>query len=122
MRIVPLSAMAVSHLRGLSRFVHCPFVFCHQVSGERWTSPDKSFRAGRKKAKLDWVTFHTLRHMFGTRIIKMGVDIESAKELMGHDDIKTTDRYAKHAKADAVEALREARRISNGKAKKENKA
>jgi integrase/recombinase XerD len=110
-RHVPLSSMALSHLRGLSRFVHTPFVFCHQVSGKRWTSPDKSFRSGREKAKLDWVTFHTLRHMFGTRIVKMGVDIESAKELLGHDDIKTTDRYAKHAKSDAVEALREAQKL-----------
>ena len=37
---------------------------------------------------------HSLRH-FGTYLIAMGYDITVAKELLGHEDIKTTMVYAK---------------------------
>jgi hypothetical protein len=38
---------------------------------------------------------HSLRHTFGTYLIAMGYDITVAKELLGHEDIKTTLVYAK---------------------------
>ena len=38
---------------------------------------------------------HSLRHTFGTYLIAMGYDITVAKELLGHEDIKTTMVYAK---------------------------
>jgi integrase len=38
---------------------------------------------------------HSLRHTFGTYLIAMGYDITVVKELLGHEDIKTTLIYAK---------------------------
>jgi integrase len=46
--------------------------------------------AGIKGMKL-----HSLRHTFGTYLISMGYDITVVKELLGHEDIKTTLIYAK---------------------------
>jgi integrase len=120
-RYLPLSEYAVEKLRGLQRFVHQPFVFCHQISGDRWLSPDKYFRAGRKKACLDWVTFHTLRHFWVTRMIKGGANIEAVKEGAGHLDIKTTDRYAKHAKNESERVLRETIEKEKAKGQKRDK-
>lgn len=92
-RIVPLSGKAIGALRSLRRFVHAPFIFVHQISGERWTSPDKAFRIARKKAKLGWVTFHTLRHMRCTRWLEEGHHPVQVQKWMGHRDIQTTMRY-----------------------------
>lgn len=39
------------------------------------------------------VVFHTLRHTFASWLAMAGVDILTIKELMGHSDIKMTQRY-----------------------------
>jgi hypothetical protein len=51
---------------------------------------------------------HSLRHTFGTYLIAMGYDITVAKELLGHEDIKTTLVYAKadtRLLRDAIQSL-----------------
>lgn len=39
------------------------------------------------------VTCHTLRHSFATTMLENGVNIRVLQELMGHADVKTTERY-----------------------------
>jgi integrase len=38
---------------------------------------------------------HSLRHTFATRLVSAGVDIYAVKELLGHQDIRTSMVYAK---------------------------
>ena len=48
-----------------------------------------------KRIGLEGMKLHSLRHTFGTYLIAMGYDLTVAKELLGHEDIKTTLIYAK---------------------------
>jgi integrase len=47
------------------------------------------------------VTPHTLRHAFGSGLVRAGVDLATVQRLLGHRSIQMTMRYACHAPADA---------------------
>lgn len=65
-----------------------------------------------RKARYDRPQIHKLRHTFGTRLARSGIDLYRISRLMGHTkDIKTTEIYA-HLTADdlrvAIESINEA--------------
>ncbi len=57
------------------------------------------------------VTFHTLRHSYASWLAMDGVDLYHIKELLGHSDLKLTERYS-HLSESVLRAA--AMRIQNG--------
>ena len=86
----PLSDYAMEQLRSLVRVVGCPYVFARLDTCHRWINPQGPFEAGRKKAKLEWIGFHDLRHFRATQWVMRGIDLRTVQELLGHSDITTT--------------------------------
>ena len=56
----------------------------------------RAYYDARKKAGLEDVRFHDLRHTFATRLVQAGVDLYTVAKLLGHKDIRMTQRYAHH--------------------------
>lgn len=52
------------------------------------------FQSLLKKANLPSINFHSLRHMFATNSIRLGFDVKTLSELLGHSSVETTlNRY-----------------------------
>lgn len=56
----------------------------------------RDFTCALKQARIEGFRFHDLRHTFATRIVQRGIDLYKVQKLLGHRDVKTTQRYAHH--------------------------
>ena len=65
-------------------------------------SAQKVFAMAKQKAGIGKdVGFHSPRHSFATHLLEKGIDIRYIKDLLGHFDIRTTERYL-HVRKDKL--------------------
>ena len=63
----------------------------------------RAFNSALNKVSIENFTFHDLRHTFATRLAQSGIDIYKISKLLGHKDIRMTQRYSHHC----TESLRD---------------
>ena len=118
-RAVPLSPTARQVLAALPRQPDNPWVISGRGPGTRLSNLNATWGVVRKKARLEDVRIHDLRHSFASRALSLGESLPMIGKLLGHSKVQTTARYA-HLARDSVKAAAE--RVSNSLAADLNSA
>ena len=106
-KTVYLSAPALAVLAEIPRMQNNPHVICGGKDGAALVNLQKPWRRIRKRAGLDDVRLHDLRHSFASVAASGGLSLPMIGKLLGHSQTATTQRYA-HLGADPVRAANEA--------------
>lgn len=93
-RHIPLSDGALMILRGIPRRSSCPYPFANPKTGKPFVSIFAGWDHARKQAGLPDVRIHDLRHSFASLLINSGRSLYEVQKLLGHTQVKTTQRYA----------------------------
>jgi site-specific recombinase XerD len=70
------------------------YLFPSPKTGVRLVTIKTAWRDLMSLARLRDFRFHDLRHTFASNLAMKGADLYSIKELLGHADVTTTQRYA----------------------------
>lgn len=103
-RHVPLSEGAVTILRSMPRTPKCDWAFANPKTGKPYVSFYYSWDTARKQAGLADVRVHDLRHSFASFLVNAGRSLYEVQKILGHTQIKTTQRYAHLSKDSLISA------------------
>lgn len=103
-RQVPLTEASLSVLKELKEqlpnlmaqklLLDNPWVIPNWRTGKPFKSIFNAWDSARKKAGLEDLRIHDLRHSFASALVNQGIPIYDVQKLLGHQDVKTTERYA----------------------------
>jgi integrase len=109
-RHVPISdeafSVLVAWLNQLPGNSKKTLVFASPKTGGRMKSINTAWVALRTAANLPDLRFHDLRHTYGSRLARAGVDLVRIKTVMGHESLTTTARYL-HTDNDSLQKIAE---------------
>ena len=101
-RHIPLNDMAIQTVRAALEMKRdynqvsreSPYLFPNPSTGEPFQQIFYSWDKARKAAHIDAVRMHDLRHSFASAMVNSGMTLYDVKEILGHTNIRTTERYA----------------------------
>jgi len=107
-RYVTLSLVLLDILRSyIKKYKPKPAVYLFESEQTGTAYPTRTiqriFQLAKEKAGIKKeVGIHSLRHSFATHLLEKGTDIKYIKDILGHFDIKTTERYLHVSKKELV--------------------
>ena len=93
-RHVPLSDGALALLATMPRAMDCKWAFANPETGKPYVSIFCAWNTARKSVGLSDVRMHDLRHSFASLLINSGRTLYEVQHILGHTQVKTTQRYA----------------------------
>jgi integrase len=93
-RHVPLSDGALTLLATMPRKSDCEWAFANPETGKPYVSIFYAWNTARKSIGLSDVRMHDLRHSFASLLINSGRTLYEVQHILGHTQVKTTQRYA----------------------------
>lgn len=93
-RFVPLSNGMLSLLDKIPRREDSDYLFANPQNGRPFVSVFHSWDTARRKAGLADLRIHDLRHSFASTLVNAGRSLYEVQTLLGHTQVKTTQRYA----------------------------
>jgi integrase len=93
-RHVPLSDGALTLLATMPRKSGCEWAFANPETGKPYVSIFYAWNTARKSVGLSDVRMHDLRHSFASLLINSGRTLYEVQHILGHTQVKTTQRYA----------------------------
>ncbi|MGH9968825.1 MAG: tyrosine-type recombinase/integrase [Pyrinomonadaceae bacterium] len=97
------------------------YVFVSPKTGTRFKDIKHSFQKACELADIEGLVWHDLRATFGTRLGEAGFDAFTIASLMGHSDVRTTQRYVRATELNKRSAV-EASLLGHNLATREQKA
>lgn len=88
----PLNDNAIESLLRLHN--NSPYVFYNQKTGKHIRTFRRGFKLSVERAELGNVRIHDLRHTFASFLVKQGVPLYHVSTLLGHSDVRITQKYA----------------------------
>lgn len=93
-KTILLNPIARDLLSRLPRVAGNPYVIVGGRDGQHLVDLQKPWRKIRKKADLEGVRIHDLRHSFASFAASAGMSLPMIGKLLGHKSVQTTARYA----------------------------
>ena len=100
-RTVPMSDGVMSVLDTVPRIAGSPCVFPNPDTKKPYVAIHYAWDTARKRAGLQDLRMHDLRHSFASILINSGRSLYEVQHLLGHTQVKTTERYA-HLQQDTL--------------------
>jgi integrase len=93
-RYVPISAGVEQLLANVPVYKGCELVFPNPKTLKPYVSFFYAWDTVRKSVGLEDVRVHDLRHSFASFLVNAGRSLYEVQNILGHTQIKTTQRYA----------------------------
>ncbi len=103
-RHVPLSEGVLQLLDSIPQGEGCEHVFPNPKTKKAYVSIFYSWNTARKSVGLGDVRVHDLRHSFANFLVNAGRSLYEVQKILGHTQIKTTQRYAHLSQDTLIEA------------------
>lgn len=93
-KTIYLSPAAMEVLKNIPRLKNNPYVIVGSKEGCSLVCAKHAWYRVRKKAGIEDVRIHDLRHTFASICVGQGFTIQMVAKLLGHSQVRTSERYA----------------------------